>query len=54
MKNLNNAFVTILLVASATLFAQHSGNANQDELSKKEMSGNVANRVLRTIEPASG
>lgn len=40
MTNLNIAFTTILLVASTTLFAQHSGNVNQDELSKKEMSGN--------------
>jgi hypothetical protein len=38
MKNLNTAFATILLVISTTtLFAQHSGNVNQDELSKKEM-----------------
>ena len=35
-----HTLLAVALVVSATLFAQHSGNANQDELSKKEMSGN--------------
>ena len=37
---LKNTILAIALVASSTLFAQHSGNVNQEDLSKKETSGN--------------
>ena len=35
-----HTLLAVALVVSATLAAQHSGNVNQEELSKKEMSGN--------------
>ena len=56
MKNLNILLVTLLVVSCNSLFAQHSGNVNHDELAKKEASGNYNyqnqyhNRDVPTIQ----